>query len=160
MPRLTCYARASSREILQSTYDHAKLLLRTIVKPKDFESLFPPTDNPNAQEVSRHTILDVQRYLKDTQVSYESRVGRTNDPFQAVAPTTTASSIINPTTPLSKVQVKARLWSTEVSEVLVYYGNIFDVLVQHHPEYVSLAWGTFKLLFVVSIPHFAHLVVY
>lgn len=27
-----------------------------------------------------------------------------------------------------------------------------DVLVQHHPEYVALAWGAMKLLFVVSLP--------
>lgn len=33
----------------------------------------------------------------------------------------------------------------------MHYSNIFDVMVQHHPEYVSLAWSTFKLLFVVSI---------
>jgi hypothetical protein len=26
--------------------------------------------------------------------------------------------------------------------------------VQHHPEYVSLAWGTTKLLFVVSFAQF------
>ena len=150
---LTSYARSSSEEILQSTYAHAKLLLQTIATSKDFESLFPPTNNPNAQEVSSHTIFDVQRYLKDAQVSYESRVGQTNDPSQAVAPTTTASLMTTPTTSLSKAKAKARLWLTEISETLVYYGNIFDVMVQHHPEYVSLAWGTFKLLFVVSIPH-------
>ena len=34
-----------------------------------------------------------------------------------------------------------------------YYGQIMDVLVQHHPEYVSLAWGTTKFLFVVSLSH-------
>lgn len=27
---------------------------------------------------------------------------------------------------------------------------IFDVFAQHHPEYVSLAWGTMKFLFIVS----------
>lgn len=31
-----------------------------------------------------------------------------------------------------------------------YYGKIMDVLVQQHPEYVSLAWGAMKLLFVVG----------
>ena len=31
-----------------------------------------------------------------------------------------------------------------------YYGNVMDVLVQHHPEYVSLAWGTMKFFFVVG----------
>lgn len=44
---------------------------------------------------------------------------------------------------------KARRWLNTFADRVTFYGNIFDVLVQHHPEYVSLAWGTFKLLFVV-----------
>jgi len=44
---------------------------------------------------------------------------------------------------------KARRWLNTLADRVVYYGNILDVLVQHHPEYVSLAWGTFKILFVV-----------
>ena len=36
------------------------------------------------------------------------------------------------------------------SQRLHYYGNIVDVLVQHHPEYVALVWGAMKLLFGVS----------
>lgn len=51
---------------------------------------------------------------------------------------------------LGKAKAKTRIWLIGLSETLVHYGNIFDVMVQHHPEYVSLAWGTFKLLFVVS----------
>lgn len=43
-----------------------------------------------------------------------------------------------------------RMWLTGLSEKLLYYGNIFDTLAQHHPEYVALAWGTLKFLFVVS----------
>ncbi|KAI0523917.1 hypothetical protein F5B22DRAFT_592503 [Xylaria bambusicola] len=34
-----------------------------------------------------------------------------------------------------------------------FYGNILDVFVQHHPEYVSLAWGAMKFLFVGVINH-------
>ncbi|KAI1170553.1 hypothetical protein F4777DRAFT_108471 [Nemania sp. FL0916] len=30
---------------------------------------------------------------------------------------------------------------------VVHYGNIMDVLVQHHPEFVSLAWGAMKFIF-------------
>ncbi|KAI8631672.1 hypothetical protein F5Y19DRAFT_401907 [Xylariaceae sp. FL1651] len=33
------------------------------------------------------------------------------------------------------------------SQRLLYYSNIMDVLVQHHPEYVSLAWGAMKFIF-------------
>jgi hypothetical protein len=36
-----------------------------------------------------------------------------------------------------------------LSATISHYGAIMDVLVQHHPEYVSLAWGAFKFLFLV-----------
>lgn len=47
---------------------------------------------------------------------------------------------------------KAGKWLERVSSRLMYYGNIFDVLAQHHPEYVALAWGAMKFLFIVSSP--------
>lgn len=37
-----------------------------------------------------------------------------------------------------------------LSEKLHHYSAIMDVLIQHHPEYTSLAWGAMKILFVVS----------
>ncbi|KAI1374768.1 hypothetical protein F4677DRAFT_447034 [Hypoxylon crocopeplum] len=36
----------------------------------------------------------------------------------------------------------------ELSEKIHHYGSIMDIMVQHHPEYVSLAWGAMKVLFV------------
>jgi len=45
---------------------------------------------------------------------------------------------------------KPRKWLERFSDRVTYYGKIMDVLVQHHPEYASLAWGAMKLLFVVS----------
>lgn len=44
---------------------------------------------------------------------------------------------------------KTRRYIQGLSQRICYYGNIMDVLVQHHPEYVSLAWGAMKLLFGV-----------
>jgi hypothetical protein len=38
----------------------------------------------------------------------------------------------------------------ELSATFMYYSKIGDMFAQHHPEYTSLAWGTMKLLFVVS----------
>lgn len=49
---------------------------------------------------------------------------------------------------------KARKWLGGLSTRIMYYGQIVDVMSQHHPEYVSLAWGTLKFLFVVSISRF------
>jgi hypothetical protein len=43
-----------------------------------------------------------------------------------------------------------RRWLGEFSLGIMHYASILDAIVQHHPEYVSLAWGTTKLLFVVS----------
>jgi hypothetical protein len=49
-----------------------------------------------------------------------------------------------------KKATKARKWLSVLMSRLHHYGNIMDVLVQHHPEYVSLAWGTMKFFIVVS----------
>jgi hypothetical protein len=38
------------------------------------------------------------------------------------------------------------------SQRIAYYGKVLDVMVQHHPEYVSLAWGSLKFVFGVSDP--------
>ena len=40
-------------------------------------------------------------------------------------------------------------WLSRLSSRICHYGRILDVLVQHHPEYVSLAWGAMKFLFIV-----------
>ena len=45
---------------------------------------------------------------------------------------------------------KVGKWLSRLSSRVNFYGNIMDVLVQHHPEYVALAWGGMKCLFVVS----------
>jgi hypothetical protein len=45
---------------------------------------------------------------------------------------------------------KAKRWLTRLSERVMHYGAIMDTLSQHHPEYVSLAWGAMKFFFIVS----------
>ncbi|CAG8975769.1 hypothetical protein HYALB_00009289, partial [Hymenoscyphus albidus] len=42
---------------------------------------------------------------------------------------------------------------TNLAEKIHHYGSIMDVLVQHHPEYASLAWGVMKVLFVGVVNH-------
>jgi hypothetical protein len=44
---------------------------------------------------------------------------------------------------------KAHQYLAAFSSRVMYYGVIMDTLSQHHPEYVSLAWGAVKFLFVV-----------
>ena len=48
-------------------------------------------------------------------------------------------------------QSKTREYLVAFSHRVLHYGSILDVLVQHHPEYTSLAWGAMKILFGVSI---------
>lgn len=50
----------------------------------------------------------------------------------------------------SASQSRIREGLNAFSQRIMYYGNIMDVLVQHHPEYVSLAWGAMKFIFGVS----------
>lgn len=54
----------------------------------------------------------------------------------------------------AKGQSKARKWLTKLSGRIQFYGAILDALVQHHPEYVSLVWGAFKFVFMVSVAFF------
>ncbi|KAL2418153.1 hypothetical protein ABEF95_011407 [Exophiala dermatitidis] len=48
---------------------------------------------------------------------------------------------------------KAVKWLQKLSQRVQYYGSIMDILVQHHPEYVALAWGAMKFVFVLVQNH-------
>lgn len=41
----------------------------------------------------------------------------------------------------------------EISSRILHYGKVLDVLAQHHPEYVSLAWGTMRFILIGIIEH-------
>jgi hypothetical protein len=47
---------------------------------------------------------------------------------------------------------KARKWLGRLSSRIQFYGAVLDVFAQHHPEYVSLAWGSIKFLLTVRWP--------
>lgn len=49
----------------------------------------------------------------------------------------------------SVVDAAGSVWKS-LSARIVYYKDVLDVIAQHHPEYVSLAWGAMKFLFVVG----------
>lgn len=48
---------------------------------------------------------------------------------------------------------KTREVLTALSLRIVHYGKVMDVLVQQHPEYVSLVWGAMKLIFGGIVEH-------
>lgn len=49
----------------------------------------------------------------------------------------------------SKKHTRTRECLETFSSRLMYYGTVLDVLSQHHPEYVALAWGAVKFVFMV-----------
>ena len=50
-----------------------------------------------------------------------------------------------------EVGIKVYIYIAAFSKRICYYDNVMDVLVQHHPEYISLAWGAMKLVFGVGL---------
>ncbi|KAJ4169749.1 hypothetical protein NW754_005897 [Fusarium falciforme] len=59
---------------------------------------------------------------------------------------------------MAKYEAKAESSKTRkrlqrVSETICHYSQVLDVFVQHHPEYVSLVWGTMKLVFICAVNH-------
>lgn len=51
----------------------------------------------------------------------------------------------------SQTHAEAKMWLRKFSSTAHLYGDILDVFVQHHPEFVALAWGAMKLLLTVSL---------
>ncbi|KAF2868402.1 hypothetical protein BDV95DRAFT_579769 [Massariosphaeria phaeospora] len=63
---------------------------------------------------------------------------------------------------VSKAQAvyDAKRGSSQVRECILafskrvhHYGTVMDVMVQHHPEYASLAWGAMKIVFGSIVEH-------
>ncbi|KAI1125817.1 hypothetical protein F5Y10DRAFT_294315 [Nemania abortiva] len=50
-------------------------------------------------------------------------------------------------------QSKAVKWLRSFSQRVLFYADVLEVFVQHHPEYVALVWGTMKFLFVGVTNH-------
>ena len=50
----------------------------------------------------------------------------------------------------SSTETNARRYLRIFSARIMYYGQVFDMLSQHHPEYVALAWGSVKFVLMVG----------
>ncbi|THY57662.1 hypothetical protein D6C97_04664 [Aureobasidium pullulans] len=48
---------------------------------------------------------------------------------------------------------KISRWLDLASSRVVYYSGVLDALAQHHPEYVSLAWGAIKFVLMGVVNH-------
>ncbi|KAK6840941.1 hypothetical protein PG987_001801 [Apiospora arundinis] len=53
----------------------------------------------------------------------------------------------------SRVDSKCKRRLHAFAQKVTFYGGVLDVFVQHHPEYVALAWGAIKLLFTGVMNH-------
>lgn len=40
-------------------------------------------------------------------------------------------------------------WLSKAASHIQFYGKVFDVVSQHHPEYVALGWGAVKFFLMV-----------
>jgi hypothetical protein len=74
------------------------------------------------QFASSYNLRDVQSAIEDCSARYEAR----------------------------KPDSKALKWLRQLSEKMIFYEGVVDVLIQQHPEAVSLIWGGMKFFFVVS----------
>ncbi|KAF2792275.1 hypothetical protein K505DRAFT_376150 [Melanomma pulvis-pyrius CBS 109.77] len=52
-----------------------------------------------------------------------------------------------------KTGTKTQKCIVAFSNKVHYYGKVLDVMVQHHPEYASLAWGAMKIVFSSILEH-------
>lgn len=68
-----------------------------------------------------NSVRDVQFAVKDCAARYEGR----------------------------KPDSKALKWLRQLSEKIVFYEGVVDVIIQQHPEAVSLIWGGMKFFFMV-----------
>ena len=104
----------------------------------------------SSQEMLSKVFRDAKRMFEED-IRYAGRMGQS--PFEG------KTSMLDVQLELLNVlkhyestsESKARKWLVALSERITFYGQMFDVLVQHHPEYVSLAWGTFKFIFQVIL---------
>ncbi|KAL2281690.1 hypothetical protein FJTKL_11374 [Diaporthe vaccinii] len=72
-----------------------------------------------------NSLQDVQRAVKDCTARYEAR----------------------------KPDSKALKWLRRLSEKIVFYEGVFDVIIQQHPETLSLIWGGMKFFFLGVVNH-------
>ncbi|KIW94562.1 uncharacterized protein Z519_04538 [Cladophialophora bantiana CBS 173.52] len=111
----------------------SKEFLKKELSPRGYESIFPSGASNNSflsnQSQSTpppaHSIDTFTAALEQARQKYEDK------------------SLSN------NVPVKVKAWLTSLSARILFFGNILDVLAQQHPECASLAWGTFKFLFIV-----------
>lgn len=71
----------------------------------------------------QNSFKDVQQAIQDCNTRYESR----------------------------RPDSKALKWLRQLAEKVVFYEGVVDVLIQQHPETVSLIWGGIKFILLVSI---------
>ncbi|KAF5666707.1 hypothetical protein FDENT_12290 [Fusarium denticulatum] len=92
---------------------------------KHFEESNSLSSDEKALLVKKSTLQDVEKAVSDAFAKYEAK--------------SEAS--------------KTRKWLLKASESICHYGQVLDVFVQHHPEYVSLAWGLMKVMFISVVNH-------
>ncbi|EEU39897.1 uncharacterized protein NECHADRAFT_39343, partial [Fusarium vanettenii 77-13-4] len=92
---------------------------------KDFERRNSLTDQDRALLQGVSSLEDVQKAVNEAMAKYEAKAESSN----------------------------TKKWLQRFSETVCHYSQVLDVFVQHHPEYVALAWGAMKLVFISAVNH-------
>ncbi|KAH7395180.1 hypothetical protein DE146DRAFT_615269 [Phaeosphaeria sp. MPI-PUGE-AT-0046c] len=94
-----------------------------------------------AAEAFHKAVIDLERELKITneEAAWANSHADVNDILSTVQQAKSAHDD-------TKHHPAARALLERCSSRVMYYGKVFDVLAQHHPEYVALAWGAVKLV--------------
>ena len=103
---------------------------------------------PSYPDLAHEAYLGAIRYLKDEL--------RGNEKLPEILSSHTKIEDINDSVNKAKEKYErlskeknVQRWLRAFSARIMYYGQVLDVLSQHHPEYVALAWGTVKFVLMV-----------
>ncbi|CAM1509515.1 Fc.00g032540.m01.CDS01 [Cosmosporella sp. VM-42] len=105
-------------------------------------SVSQPSDLPDliAERVFRKALEETKSTCNDEFLTRWQSSARVEDVVESLEESERKS--------LNRGNGKAWKWATRLSSRIMFYSQILDVIAQHHPEYVSLAWGTIKFLLV------------
>jgi hypothetical protein len=114
----TTYYHASSHFPSSKDFENAEVAFENARTRFELQGTRDPRKKDRLHTLKTTTMDDLLNAVKDAQEDYHQR--RTESAFGR--------------------------YMDQLAERIHYYGNIMDVLVQHHPEFTSLAWGAMKLL--------------
>lgn len=125
----------------------------TLVLRDGITASYRPVSGPRSRDIAQEAYDDAIEYLK--------KELRGNDKAHQLLQVGTSIHDIRDIVERAEVKYRespnkgkgVRCWLRRFSATTMYYGKVLDMLAQHHPEYVALAWGTVKLVLTGILNH-------